>query len=73
MGRIYFDDAPNPLEVDQAAVREGVAQAYDAVQVGQREAEQFMRESGGDASAHAPVGAPGRMGDPDLSRDAGDL
>jgi hypothetical protein len=74
MGRQYFDDAVNPLEVDSAAVAAGVAEAYAANAANQAEAARFMRENGSDVGVggHAPVGDPGRMGDADVGIDASD-
>jgi hypothetical protein len=67
-----MDDAPGGLKESKAAVAAGLAQARTAVSVTQVEAAQFMRENGHDAATHAPVGEPGRMGDPDPALDAGD-
>jgi hypothetical protein len=71
MGRIYWDPdqggRPNPLEVDAAAVREGVAAAEAATQTTQQQAGRFYTEFGSDVlPGHAPVGSPGDIGsDPD--------
>jgi hypothetical protein len=73
MGRQYFDDAPDVLGQDQAAIREGVSQAYVAVAASQAEAAAFLVAYGADVvGGHAPVGEPGRMGDPDPALDASD-
>lgn len=73
MGRQYFDDAPDVLGTDMAAVREGVAQAAAATSVSQQEAAAFIVEYGGSVVAgHGTVGQPGREGDPDTTSDASD-
>jgi hypothetical protein len=71
MGRIYFDDAPDVLAEDQAAIREGLTTAYAAVQVTQAEAAATWLQHGAPLIVHQ-VGEPGRAGDPDISRDASD-
>jgi hypothetical protein len=74
MGRIYFDDAPDVLGEDMAAIREGVATAAAANAVNQREAEQFLNLYGADVvDGHPDVGQPGRAGDPDIQSDASDV
>ncbi|HEY3090771.1 MAG TPA: hypothetical protein VGJ59_22195 [Jatrophihabitantaceae bacterium] len=68
MGRIYFDGTADPVAQDEAAVREGVAQAYAAVAVAQQEARTFFTSYGPAVSAgHADINAAGRQGDPDTS------
>jgi hypothetical protein len=69
----YFPDAPDVLGQDMAAVRQSVAEAAAAVVASQREAARFLVEYGADVvGGRAPVGEPGRMGDPDPSLDAAD-
>jgi catalase (peroxidase I) len=71
MGRIYWDPdqpggRPDPLAQDVEAIRQGLATAYSATAVTQAETVAFLVQYGGDVTkGHAPVGAPGRMGDPD--------
>jgi hypothetical protein len=67
LGRIYWDDAPDPLAADTAAIREGVAAAEAATQVTQAQGHRFFAEFGSAVSdGHAPVGSPGDIGsDPD--------
>jgi hypothetical protein len=73
MGRIYFDGAPDPVAADEAAIREGVQQAYAAVQSDQREAAAFILASGAEVlGGHPPVRRPGAQGDPDPTLDASD-
>jgi hypothetical protein len=78
MGRIYWDPdqggRPNPLEVDAAAIREGVAAAEAATATTQAQGHRFFAEFGSTVSdGHAPVGSPGDIGsDPDVMPDAAD-
>jgi hypothetical protein len=70
MSGIYFtvnQDAPGGLDESARQVRAGLASIQVAVAMTQSEAARFMREYGAAVVAgHGDVGAPGRMGDPDL-------
>jgi hypothetical protein len=69
----YFEGTVNPLEVDQAAIAAGVAQAYAATAMTQQEAHDFFVDRGASViGGHSNVGQPGRMGDPDPALDASD-
>ena len=71
MGRIYWDvdqgGRPDPVAVDEAAIRQGVAAAEAATQVTQAQGHRFFAEFGSSVSdGHADVGRPGDIGsDPD--------
>jgi hypothetical protein len=78
MSGIYQDQNGQPgvpggrLE-SEAAVREGVAQAYAATAQTQREAAAFIVEHGSQVlGGHTPVNKPGRQGDPDPQLDPAD-
>lgn len=65
-------DSPGGLNESIAAVREGLSRAYSAVATTQVETAAFLVAHGPATINHAPVGEPGRQGDPDISRDASD-
>jgi hypothetical protein len=65
-------DSPGGLNETVAQVAAGLNQAYAAVATTQVETAQFLVAHGPATINHAPVGEPGRQGDPDLSRDASD-
>jgi hypothetical protein len=67
------ESAPDPRPELEAAIAAGVRESASAVATTQADAARFMREFGALVlDGHAPVGAPGRQGDPDLSRDEAD-
>jgi hypothetical protein len=67
------ETAPGGLADTRAAVAAGLAEAVSAFHVTQVEAATFMREHGAAVvPGHADVNQPGRMGDPDIERDASD-
>jgi hypothetical protein len=60
MGRQYFDDAPDVLAEDMAAVREALASAQSTVAQAQVTAAQFLIQNGHEVSAgHADTHGPG--------------
>lgn len=71
MGFVEGQDAPRLA--DEAAIRQGLAEAKSAVAVWQVESDRFMSEvRAAVIPGHAPVNAPGRQVDPDIEPDASD-
>jgi hypothetical protein len=67
MGRQYFDDAPDVLGQDQAAIARGVAEARAVADARMADGHRFIVESGHQVlSGHADVG---QVRSPDIGSD----